>query len=55
LAIAYWQSGNKVEARKWYDEAVQWMEKNAPTDESFIRFRAEAEEVLKTDSKATSK
>jgi hypothetical protein len=38
--------GNKEEARKWYDQAVQWMEKNAPRNEGFRRFRAEAAQAL---------
>ena len=33
LAMAHWQLDHKEEARKWYDQAVRWMEKNAPQDE----------------------
>ena len=29
LAMAHWQLDQKAEARKWYDQAVEWMEKNA--------------------------
>ena len=32
LAMAHWQLGNKDEARKWYDQAVEWMEKNQPNE-----------------------
>jgi tetratricopeptide (TPR) repeat protein len=46
LAMAHWQLGNKEEARKWHDQAVQWMEKNAPQDEGFRGMRAEAEKLL---------
>jgi eukaryotic-like serine/threonine-protein kinase len=46
LAMAHWQLGEKEEARKWYDQAVQWMEKNAPKNEELVRFRAEAEKLL---------
>jgi serine/threonine protein kinase/tetratricopeptide (TPR) repeat protein len=46
LAMARWQLGDKKDARKWYDQAVQWMEKNQPKDEELARFRAEAEELL---------
>jgi tetratricopeptide (TPR) repeat protein len=46
LAVAHWQLGNKEEARKWHDQAVQWMEKNGPQDESFRGFRTEAEKLL---------
>jgi tetratricopeptide (TPR) repeat protein len=46
LAMAHWQRGDKEEARRWYDTAVKWMDKNAPTNESLIRFRAEAADLL---------
>jgi tetratricopeptide (TPR) repeat protein len=46
LAMAHWQLGGQSEARKWYDQAVQWMEKNRPKDDELRRFRAEAEELL---------
>jgi len=34
------------DARKWFDKAVVWMEKNKRDDQELKRFRAEAEEVL---------
>src|SRR5262245_57753761 len=43
LAMAHWHLGSKDKARKWYDQAVQWMEKNQPKNEELLRFRAEAE------------
>ena len=46
LAMTHWQSDNKEEARKWFDQAVEWMEKNKPQDEELKRFRAEAAELL---------
>jgi tetratricopeptide (TPR) repeat protein len=46
LAMAHWQLGAKDEARKSYEQAVQWMEKNKPEDEELHRFRAEAAELL---------
>jgi eukaryotic-like serine/threonine-protein kinase len=46
LAMAHCQLGEKDEARKWYDRAVPWMEKNQPKNEELIRFRAEAAAVL---------
>jgi Flp pilus assembly protein TadD len=55
LAVAHWQLGNKEEARKWFDQAVEWMEKNDPKNELLGRFRAEAEEVLKIEKKAPPK
>ena len=44
LAMAHWQLGDNEQARNWYDQAVQWMEKNKPEDEELRRFRAEATE-----------
>ncbi len=46
LAMAHWQLGDKEQARKWYVQAVQWMEKNKPKDEELGRFRAEAAALL---------
>lgn len=46
LAMAHWRLGDKEQARKWNDQAVQWMEKNKPQDEELQRFRAEAAERL---------
>jgi tetratricopeptide (TPR) repeat protein len=46
LAMAEWQRGNKDEARKWYDKAVEWAEKNAKDNEELKRFSAEASALL---------
>jgi tetratricopeptide (TPR) repeat protein len=46
LAMAYWQSGDKAAARKWYDRAVEWMEKNLPKDQRLLRIRAEADDLM---------
>ena len=46
LAMAHCQLGQKDEARKLYEKAVEWMQKNRPWDEELIRFRAEAAELL---------
>jgi tetratricopeptide (TPR) repeat protein len=46
LAMAHWQLRNEDEARKWYDQAVQWMEKNQRPDDELPRFRAEAAALL---------
>jgi serine/threonine protein kinase/tetratricopeptide (TPR) repeat protein len=46
LAVAHWHLGNKEEARKWHDRAVQWMDKNDPKSDELRRFRAEAAELL---------
>jgi tetratricopeptide (TPR) repeat protein len=55
LAMAHWQLGKKDEARKWHDKAVAWMDKNQPGDEELVRFRAEAESLLKIEKKAVPK
>ncbi|MEQ1826989.1 MAG: tetratricopeptide repeat protein [Pirellula sp.] len=46
LAMAYWQLDEKSEARTWYDQSVDWMDKNKPNDDELRRFRAEAAELL---------
>jgi len=46
LAMAYWQLGKKEDARRRYDKAVQWMDKNKPKDAELHRFRAEASALL---------
>jgi WD40 repeat protein/serine/threonine protein kinase/Flp pilus assembly protein TadD len=46
LALAHGRRGEKETARKWFDQAVPWMDKNAPQDEELRRFRAEAAELL---------
>ena len=46
LAMTHWQLGHKDEARKWYDKAVAWMEKNRPEDKEFLQFRGEAAKLL---------
>ena len=46
LAMAHWKLDNKDEARKWYEKALEWMEKTAPGYEQLIRFRGEAEELM---------
>ena len=49
LAMAHWKLGEKEEARKWYDRAVTWMDKNSPNDEELRRFREEAAKLLKVE------
>jgi WD40 repeat protein/Flp pilus assembly protein TadD len=55
LAVAHHKLGNHDEARKRYDQAVEWMNKNRAAlgkdrtqAEELRRFRSEAEEVLQT-------
>ena len=46
LAMAHWQRGDKVEARTWYTQAIDWMDKYKSQDDDLRRFRAEAEDLL---------
>jgi serine/threonine protein kinase/tetratricopeptide (TPR) repeat protein len=46
LAMAHWHLGDKDEARKWYSQGVQWLEKHEPRNDELRRFRAEAAELL---------
>jgi uncharacterized protein HemY len=56
LAMSHWQLDDKEAARKWYEQAVAWMDKNPPSNGQLRRFRAEAEELLKiTGEKPTTK
>jgi hypothetical protein len=45
-AMARCQLARQDEVPKWYDKAVDWMEKNQPSDEELRRFRAEVRELL---------
>ncbi len=55
LAMAHWQLREKENARRWYDQAVEWMEKSQPRNEELRRLRAEAEELLGVTTETTSK
>jgi serine/threonine protein kinase/Flp pilus assembly protein TadD len=46
LAMANWQLGEKEEARRCYDKAVQSMNEQSPDDETLRRRRAEAAKLL---------
>jgi tetratricopeptide (TPR) repeat protein len=45
-AMAHWQLDQANDARKWHEQAVEWMEKNNPHNVELNRFRAEAAELL---------
>jgi tetratricopeptide (TPR) repeat protein len=47
LGMVKWRLGEKEEARRWYDKAVKWADKNKPNDEGLKRFRHEAAALLK--------
>jgi len=46
LAMAHRRLGDRDKARKWFDRAVQWMDRHKPHDDELCRFRAEAEAML---------
>ena len=46
LAMTHWRLRDESGARRYYEQAVQWMEKNAPQDEELSRVRAEAAQLL---------
>jgi hypothetical protein len=45
-ALAYWQIGDKEQARRWYAAAAQWMDKNQPNHPTLGSIRAEAKSLL---------
>jgi hypothetical protein len=49
--MAHWRHGEREKARRWYDHAVLWMEKNEPKNEEFRRFRGEMEHLLAVNKK----
>jgi len=49
IAMAHWQRDNQEEARRWYDQAVEWIAKNQPRNEELRRIRARAAELLKVE------
>ena len=51
LALAHWQLGDKEEARRWYDRAVESMEKSPVLGDTLGRFRREAAEMLGADDR----
>ena len=50
LAMAHWQLKHTEEARRWHDKGAAWMEKNKSSDDELLRFRAEAETLIKGPS-----
>jgi eukaryotic-like serine/threonine-protein kinase len=53
LAMAHWQLGSKDEARNWHAQAIEWMDANKPSDPQLLRFRTEAEELMKDETAVT--
>ena len=48
----HWRLGQQDEARRWYGQAVEWMEKEEPADEELRRLREEAAELIELQSSA---
>jgi hypothetical protein len=46
LAMAWWQQGDKEQARHWYWRGSAWMEDHDPDHETLVRFREEATAML---------
>jgi tetratricopeptide (TPR) repeat protein len=46
LAMVCWNQGDPEAARKWYNQAISWMQRHKPMDHELRRFRAEAEQLL---------
>jgi tetratricopeptide (TPR) repeat protein len=46
LAMAYWRLGDERQARRWFEGATGWMNKNGWQGEDLLRFRAEASALL---------
>jgi tetratricopeptide (TPR) repeat protein len=59
LAMAHWRTGNRDEARQWYDRAIEWLEQNpsaikdskARANKELNRIRSEAAELLGVNEK----
>jgi len=47
LAITCWKQGQHEKAGTWFDQAVRWMDKNAPRNPELVCFRAEAATMIK--------
>lgn len=46
LAMSHWQLGDKVEARKWFDKGVEWMERKNVKSGMTLRVRVEAAALM---------
>ena len=44
-----WRLGDKDDARRWYDKAVEWTAKNDAYNDDLRRLRVEAAELLKVE------
>lgn len=44
--MVHWQLRHKDDARKWYDQAIEWTDKNAKDNRKLHPFRTEATQLL---------
>jgi len=51
LAMAHWQRGDRDQARRFYDQAVTWMNDRKERSKELLRFRQEAEQLLGVEKK----
>ena len=51
LAMAHLQLGDHEQARKWYDQAVESMNKKQPKNEELLRLREEAAGLMNLEKK----
>jgi hypothetical protein len=45
-SLAHWKNGEKDEARKWFEKAVEWTREKAPRNDDLRRFWTEAAQLL---------
>ncbi len=50
LAMAYWQLGDRAEARRYYDRVVRYADTQSPTDPLLARYINEAAQLLGIES-----
>jgi serine/threonine protein kinase/Tfp pilus assembly protein PilF len=56
LAISHWHLGHEDQARRWYEQALAWMDAHSPDEAQIRRFRAEAAALLgRTDGAVATK
>ena len=46
MAMSHWRLGEPAEARRLFDQAVQWMENSRPSDDELRLFHSEASALL---------
>jgi eukaryotic-like serine/threonine-protein kinase len=46
LAMAYWQLGEPQEAHQWYNQAIDWMDRNQPNISELVLIRMQACNLL---------